>query len=86
MRVFVETQRRDAYYRNDPSKYGLEIKSENLVSYGRQECVACGVYLVFVMRNKSNFDFEHRGSPDRVPVVTKKIFSLIRGFAFLTEF
>ena len=24
MRVFVETQRRDAYYRNDPSKYGLK--------------------------------------------------------------
>ena len=24
--VFVETQRRDAYYRNNPSKYGLELR------------------------------------------------------------
>ena len=23
VRVFVKSQRRDAYYRNDPSKYGL---------------------------------------------------------------
>ena len=25
VRVFVETQRRDAYYRNDPKKYGLRV-------------------------------------------------------------
>ena len=79
VRVFVETQRRDAYYRNDPSKYGLEMRGENLVSYGRQECGPCGAHLlclifVFVMRNSANFDFERRGSVDRVPVVSKKIF------------
>ena len=28
VRVFVETQRRDAYYRNDPSKYGLNVKGK----------------------------------------------------------
>ena len=30
VRVFVETQRRDAYYRNDPSKYGLKFWPANL--------------------------------------------------------
>ena len=28
--VFVETQRRDAYYRNDPSKYGLAEKASSM--------------------------------------------------------
>ena len=28
--VFVETQRRDAYYRNDPSKYGLADKASSM--------------------------------------------------------
>ena len=27
--VFVRVQRRDAYYRNDPSKYGLNSKEDN---------------------------------------------------------
>ena len=30
VRVFVETQRRDTYYRNDPSKYGLKFWPANL--------------------------------------------------------
>ena len=28
VRVFVKSQRRDTYYRNDPSKYGLEIRGK----------------------------------------------------------
>ena len=27
--VFVRVQRRDAYYRNDPSKYGLNFKTDH---------------------------------------------------------
>ena len=30
VRVFVESQRRDTYYRNDPSKYGLKFWPANL--------------------------------------------------------
>ena len=36
------------------------------------------------MRNKSNFDFEHQGYVDRVPVVSKIFFALIGDFALLS--
>ena len=36
VRVFVETQRRDAYYRNDPSKYGLKACKRNLEGIGSE--------------------------------------------------
>ena len=40
--VFVETQRRDAYYRNDPSKYGLEFREWTSVYKGTCNSNACG--------------------------------------------
>ena len=33
VRVFVKSQRRDAYYRNDPSKYGLAENSSSSIIY-----------------------------------------------------
>ena len=74
MRVFVETQRRDAYYRNDPSKYGL-VRNNSLRLHMDANSL-CLVWrtsrlFVFVMRNSSNFEFQRQGSLDRVHVVPK---------------
>ena len=42
VRVFVETQRRDTYYRNDPSKYGLGFHEWRSVYKGTCNSNTCG--------------------------------------------
>ena len=53
VRVFVKSQRRDTYYRNDPSKYGLDIYYKKIASIIVTWSVTCGSIFSKASRNKT---------------------------------